>query len=264
MERFLARLERRFGSLAVPNLATYLVAGAAIVWLLSLSRPDVAARLALSLDAVREGQVWRLITFIFIPPPLHPVWLLINLAFVWWAGSNVEQEWGAFKFNLYVLAGVAAGVGAAAISGGFLAANWLQGANISLVLALATLAPNLQLYLYFVPVRAKWMGLAAAVLLAYSFASGDASTRAGVAAVGAVYVLFFAAHWVRALGERRTIARQRVRRAAFESKAPPALGRRSCALCGANEADGADIRVCSCEKCGGKPRTLCLEHARAH
>ena len=34
-----------------------------------------------------------------------------------------------------------------------------------------------------------------------------------------------------------------------------------CAICGAREADGADIRVCYCEKCGG-PRALCLEHAR--
>ncbi len=42
------------------------------------------------------------------------------------------------------------------------------------------------------------------------------------------------------------------------------FGHRVCAICGKREADGADIRVCSCEKCGGKPRTLCLEHARNH
>ncbi|MCL2448631.1 MAG: rhomboid family intramembrane serine protease [Polyangiaceae bacterium] len=264
MERLLARLERRFGSVAIPNLATYLVVGAAIVWVLSLSKPDYTERLALSLDAVRQGQVWRLITFIFIPPPSHPVFLLINLAFVWWAGSNVEQHWGTFRFNLYVLAGIVAAIGAAALSGGYLVGNWLVGADASLVLALATLAPNLQLYLYFVPVRAKWLGFAAAALLAYSFATGDADTRAGDAAVAVVYLVFFAGHWLRAIGERRLVDKQRRRRAAFEAKSPPAIGQRSCALCGANEADGADIRVCSCEKCGGKPRHLCLQHARAH
>ena len=49
---------------------------------------------------------------------------------------------------------------------------------------------------------------------------------------------------------------------------PPARAGKTCAICGATEADGADIRVCSCEKCkaatGGAARELCLEHARNH
>ena len=36
------------------------------------------------------------------------------------------------------------------------------------------------------------------------------------------------------------------------------------AICGARQDDGADIRVCNCEKCGNKTRELCLEHARNH
>jgi hypothetical protein len=36
-----------------------------------------------------------------------------------------------------------------------------------------------------------------------------------------------------------------------------------CAICGVSEDAGADIRVCSCAKCGG-PRNLCLNHARSH
>ena len=46
----------------------------------------------------------------------------------------------------------------------------------------------------------------------------------------------------------------------------PVFGQRVCAICGAREADGTDIRVCSCDKCGGAgtQRALCLEHARNH
>jgi hypothetical protein len=44
----------------------------------------------------------------------------------------------------------------------------------------------------------------------------------------------------------------------------PVFGQRVCAICGAREADGADIRVCSCAKCGGVQRALCVEHARNH
>ena len=59
------------------------------------------------------------------------------------------------------------------------------------------------------------------------------------------------------------MVRQKARRVQFEGDAP-AFGQRTCAMCGAREQDGADIRVCSCAKCGGQPRTLCLEHARNH
>jgi hypothetical protein len=44
----------------------------------------------------------------------------------------------------------------------------------------------------------------------------------------------------------------------------PVFGQRVCAICGVGEGDGADIRVCSCEKCGGQQRALCLKHARNH
>lgn len=265
MDQFLARLERRFGSAAIPNLIGYIVGGVAIVWLLSLSRPEFASSLALDLGAVRHGQLWRLVTFIFIPPlHVHPFFLLINLSFAWWVGSSLEAHWGAFKFNLYVLSGVVAAIGAAAVSGGWLTANWLDGALASLTLAFATLAPDSELYLYFVPIRAKWMGFLTAAILGFFFVTSDFATRAAIAAVLVVYVLFFGAYWWQTVRQRQTIAKQKARRPNFESRPPPDLGDRACALCGAREGDGADIRVCSCEKCGGKPRQLCLEHARQH
>lgn len=266
MERLLARLERRFGRLAIPNLILVIVGGMGIVWLLSLLRPEFLSLLILDIDAVRRGEVWRLVTFLFLPesPPQASQWSLlweaVYLYFTWWIGSSLEQHWGSFKFNLYYGLGALATVVAAVLFGP-MTNIWLNG---SLLFAFATVFPDVQILLFFIiPVRVKWLGIVAAAACGYYFARGDSNLRAAIAASVVAYAVFFGGYWYGVLSQRRVISRQRARRAEFESAAP-AFGQRACAICGAREADGADVRVCSCEKCGGKPRTLCLQHARNH
>ena len=163
MEKLLARLERRFGRFAIHNLIGVIVGGMAVVWVLSLLKPEFQSRLVLDVDAVRRGQVWRLVTFLFIPPPSSPMWVLINLYFTWWVGNSLEQRWGHFKFNAYYLIGALGTVIAAVVAGP--ATNyWLDA---SLFLAFATVFPDVQILLFFViPIRVKWLGILAAVFMA--------------------------------------------------------------------------------------------------
>jgi hypothetical protein len=298
MERILTRLERRFGRLAIPNLIGLIVGGMAIVFVLTLLKPAFEGRLALVMSAVRRGEVWRLVTFLFIPPQSSPgsspIWLLISLYFTWWLGSSLEKQWGAFKFNAYYFVGMLAAIAAAAVEG--VGMNyWL---DFSLLFAFASVFPDVQVLLFFVvPVRIKWTGIAAAVYMAYSAYVGDGAVRASIAAAVATYLLFFGGFWVDVFKSRSTLAHQRSRLDAFRNGGPgvsdaresresvrpsgertgfraparevapsaaPVFGQRVCAICGAEEADGADIRVCSCEKCGSKQRALCLVHARNH
>ena len=273
MEQLLARLERRFGRYAVHNLIGVIVGGMAIVWVLSLLKPEFQDRLSLDVHAVRHGQVWRLVTFLFIPPPSSPMWVLINLYFTWWVGSSLDQRWGPFKFNAYYLLGALFTVVAALVAGP--ATNfWLDS---SLFLAFATVFPDVTILLFFlIPVRVKWLGIVAALFMVYAAATQGWGARGSIAASVVNYVLFFSEHWYDVFSQRGTLARQKVRRESMRPGAPagrgptpvpdgrPVFGQRTCALCGAREADGADIRVCSCDKCGGQQRTLCLEHARNH
>jgi hypothetical protein len=260
MERLLARLERRIGRYAIPNLILYVVGGMAVVWALSLSRPEGIERLMLDMSAVRRGEVWRLVTFLFIPPRASPIWVLVNLYFTWWVGSSLEQHWGSFKFNVYYFIG-ALGTIAAALMAGPTSNMWLDS---SLFLAFATIFPDVTILLFFIlPIRVKWLGILAAVGIGYAFAVGAWGTRASIIAALVNYVLFFGGHWRQVWLQRRTFVRQKARREQLRSNAP-VFGQRVCAMCGAREADGADIRVCSCEKCGREPRALCLEHARNH
>ena len=260
MDRLLASLERRIGRFAIPNLIVFVVGGMAMVWVLSQSRPDAVGRLVLDMDAVRRGEVWRLVTFLLIPPRTSPIWVLVNLYFTWWVGSSLEQHWGAFKFNVYYFIG-ALGTMAAALIVGPTSNTWLDS---SLFLAFATVFPDVTILLFFIlPIKVKWLGILAAVGIAVAATLGDWGTRASIIAALVNYILFFGGHW-RDVGRQRGVAvRQRAVREQFRSSVP-VLGQRSCAICGVREADGADIRVCSCAKCGGQPRSLCLAHARNH
>jgi hypothetical protein len=261
MERILARLERRFGRYAIPNLIVYIVGGMAIVWALKFVRPEIEERLLLDMAAVRRGEVWRLVMFLFIPPRSSDFWILINLYFTWWVGSSLNEHWGAFKFNAYYFLG-ALGTILAAVLTGPTTNVWLDA---SMFLAFATLFPDVSILLFFVlPIRVKWLGLIAAAGIAISAATGGWGVRTSIAAALVNYVLFFGEHWWDVWKRRNVVVRQKARREEHRSSGPPVFGQRACAICGAREADGADIRVCSCDKCGGTARTLCLEHARNH
>src|SRR5258707_380862 len=157
MERLLARLDRRIGRYAIPNLMTYIVVGMGILWLLSTSRPEALDRLELDPYALRRGELWRLPTFVLIPPPSSPVLLMVNLFFMWWVGSSLEQHWGAFKFNVYYFTGVAGALVAAFMTGA--ASNfWLN--DVALLFAFATLFPDVEILVFFIlPLKVKWIGL---------------------------------------------------------------------------------------------------------
>jgi hypothetical protein len=95
----------------------------------------------------------------------------------------------------------------------------------------------------------------------------DNGTRLAIGVAFANYLLFFGGHlYALARGQQLQFA-QAARRTKL--RAPPReverekADERACAICGKKQSDGADIRVCSCEKCGS-PRELCLEHARNH
>ena len=262
MERLLARLERRFGRFAIPNLPVFVVGGMGLAYVGAMARPELLDAMALDWDLVLRGQVWRLVSWIFLPPASSPIWLLFALYMFWLVGSALEREWGSFKLGAFYLLGIL-GTDLAGLVSGHPMSNWQL--NMSMFLAYATLFPDQVFTLFFIlPVRVKWLGILDALLLVYFFVVGGWGARAGIIAAFANYVLFFAGHWWDYWKDRNLRVRQAGRRAAGEGAPAPKAGGRRCAICGASEDDGADIRVCTCEKCGGKPRTLCLEHARNH
>lgn len=267
MDALLSRLERRFGKFAIPNLTTFVVAGMAVTFALMFVRPEIVSAMALDPRAVRAGQVWRLLSYVFVPSGGNPLFILFQLSFTWFIGRTLESEWGSFKLNVYYLLGML-GTTAAAFLGGEPVDNVYL--NASVFLAFATLYPNYEIRMYLVlPVRVKWLGMLMAGGLVLSAVLGSWGARIGLVASLSNYLLFFGKHLVDLVRQRRTLAAQATRRASMRpgpvtsSAAAAASTDRTCTACGAKASEGADIRVCSCAKCG-VPTTFCVEHARSH
>lgn len=263
MDRLLARLDRTLGRFAIERLTTFIVGGTAIAFVLMKLRPELLSWLVLD-PHVALKQPWRFVSFLFVPQDISPIWLFFALYWTWLVGNALEQEWGAFKLNVFYLIGAIGTAAAAFITGASQGALWL---NTSLYFAFATLFPNYEILLFFVlPIRVKWLALLTLGYVLYQFVPADIGTKAAILVAFGNYFLFFAGHMRDLVRGRRLQARQAVRRASFAQVAREREDRgdeRECAICHVKQSEGADIRVCSCEKCGS-PRELCLEHARNH
>ena len=265
MERLLARLERRFGRRAPGNLTHVLIAAQAGGLLLGLVAPETLGLLQFDIDRILAGEVWRLVSWLALPPSLSLLWALFALYWLHIIGTSLEAEWGAFKFLVYWLVGVIGTIAAAALAHAP-ASNTVF--LMTLFLAFATLWPDYEIRVFFVlPIKVKWLALLdAAFLVQYTFSRPGLEKLLPLIGV-ANYLLFFGgALWdrLRGLGRRglRTGARSRMRAAAAETGLRAV---RHCAICGASTEDPAvDMRVCNCAKCGGVLRDLCLPHARNH
>ena len=95
----------RFG---IPNLMLIIVIGNAAVWLLAQmdTTGQIVSLLSGSAQGILHGQVWRLITYVFVPTESRPIWLLLMLYFYYWIGSCLEREWGNGKFTIYYVSGM--------------------------------------------------------------------------------------------------------------------------------------------------------------
>lgn len=165
--KWLYKLDYKYGKTYIPNLMTIIVAGMGIVYVAQLMMPDVPVYQTLSLS--RAGllgwQLWRLVTFLFVPPSGSSLVMLISLYFYYFMGRSLENIWGGFRLNLYYLIGVLGAIVACLITG-YGDNTYL---NLSLFLAFATLAPDTTFMLFFIlPLKAKWLAIAYAAFMAFS------------------------------------------------------------------------------------------------
>jgi len=187
---FLDRLERRFGAWAIPHFALFIVMANGLIYILALARPEFLSRLRLDPFAIRHGEVWRAVTFLFVPPMMHPFWMLFCLLLLYQFAQALEHEWGDFRFCLfYGISALAALAAALCVSGETLSNIPL---NITLFLAFATLFPDFELLLFFIlPVKVKWLAAVTWLWLVWAFGVGSSGMRAGIAASLVSYALFF-------------------------------------------------------------------------
>ncbi len=205
---FLDKLERRFGFIAIPGLLRYIAILTALVFVLYKVDPSYLVLIDLDPSAIGRGQVWRLVTYLFIPQltsllPL-PDWLnaAFYVLFLWWMGNGLEGAWGPFRLTLFVLIGMI-GTTVAALLFGASFSNIMLTA--SLFFAFANFFPDVVIYFaYVLPLKVKWIAWGSAALLLYSFIFASMEYRAAFIAAMANYLLFFGAEII----EPHVIARR--------------------------------------------------------
>lgn len=278
VQRFCAA-HPRFG---IPNLMRVIVIGNVAVYVLMLLTQANDANalnfLTFNLNALLHGEVWRLVTFVFVPAYSSPFALLISLYFYYWIGSTLERQWGTAKFNLYYISGalltVLGVVLASLITGNpYLTAAGTGYVNLSMFFAFAFLFPDTTVLLFFIlPVRMKWLAYLDGALFAFDIIKAiGAHNWAGVVLPIVALLNFAVFIWpeVHYLKERAKYQNSRKTvqfRQAQQQQAKQAQQqgyRHKCAVCGRTDTDYPDLQFRYCSKCVGY-HCFCQDHIFNH
>lgn len=224
---------------------------------------SIYSTLALIPYKVLQGEVWRLITFIFVTPT-SLVFAIFAFYFYYVAGVELEREWGSFKFNIYYLIGMIA-----VIIVSFLTDTVATGVylNLSLFLAYAKLYPDTQIMLYFIiPIKMKYLAYFNWFLILVNFIKylirGDIGS-ALVTIVPVVNYLIFhlKINYREAKMRRNSVIRMKDYKRKMESVKKDY--RHKCEVCGITDVEDPNMEFRYCSKCTGK-KCYCEKHIRNH
>ena len=266
--RLLDKLERRIGWFAIRNLTIILVTGNAIVWLFGMVFPDnqFVIRMALVPAAVFKGEVWRIVTFIFLNTfGSSPLSALLELYFLFMVGRNLDASWGSFRFTLFYFIGFALTV-ITSLATGFPVFDGARYIHLSLFLAFARIAPDMRILLFFIiPIKIKWMAWAVWAFTAYEFIMASSmAARLFILAPVVAYLLFF---WHDIFDSIRLNRKAVYSRRDFERKKGEArvikASFHKCDVCGLTERDAPDMEFRYCSKCKGD-HEYCSNHLGDH
>lgn len=262
----LNKLERKFGKYAIHNLMYYIIILYGIGTVLDMVAPEIYINyLSLNAAAILRGQVWRIFTFLIQGPGDGILFAFIALYLYYMIGTNLENQWGAFRFNMYFLVGILGHVLAAIIVYLIIGKSYLLGTsylNFSLFFAFAATYPNMQFLLFFIiPVKAKWLAWFNGAYFAYMFITGNIATRICVVLSFTNFLIFFLATRNYKKMSPHEIHRKKVyKRAVSQQKG---ITKHKCAICGRTEEDGDELEFRFCSKCDGNYE-YCQDHLFTH
>ena len=280
----MSNFEKKFGKYAIKNLSLTLIMCYLAGYVIELINENFLMFLTLNPYAILHGQIWRIFTWIIVPPSTLNPFIIIMLLFYYSIGSSLERTWGTYRYNVYLLSGMLFTVIGSFVwlavqyimAGGHIDSayvSWLCSftslyfstyyINMSIFLAFAATFPEEQVLLMFiVPVKVKWLGVLYGLLLVYDFLfSGGLAIRIAIASSLLNFVIFFLTsrshiHMSPKQMKRRVEFRQDVRRNSKVTK-------HKCAVCGQTEDDNPNLEFRFCSKCRGNYE-YCGQHLFTH
>ncbi len=293
----MSKFEKKFGKYAIRNLPLMLIMCYAVGYIIQFISRDFLYYLTLNPYEILHGQIWRLVTWIIVPPDFYITsWSIMDLfftaimlSFYYSVGVSLERTWGTYQYNVYIFRGLLITVLA---SFAFMGCNYLfmpqyvampelakvvfmsastvfstYYINMSILLAFAATFPDAQILLMLIiPVKMKWMGVAYGALLVLQFVSG-----VGFALGNAVYrfaigasLLNFAIFWLASRNRIHMTPKQMKHRQEFKRdvKVNAKPSKHKCAICGRTD-ETSEIEFRYCSKCDGNYE-YCQDHLFTH
>lgn len=280
-----SNFEKKFGKYAIRNLSLVLIICYAFGYLFEMLYPSLLTYLYLNpYEIIFHGQVWRLVTWLIVPPSSFDLFTLLMLYFYYSLGTTLERTWGTYRYNVYIFSGVLF-----TILGAFLLfaytlvfggdtgiALWgtYQGysplasmfstyyVNMSIFLAFAATYPNMQVLLFFfIPIKIKILGIIYGALLVFQFITGGVASRFVIAASLMNFIVFFFTSRGRIhMSPKQVKRRQEFRK---EVKKSTKITRHKCAICGRTEETNPELEFRFCSKCDGNYE-YCQDHLFTH
>ena len=285
------RLRRKLEKYAIPNLTLYLIICYGIGYLMQYLVPAGYQYLMLDPFLVLKGQVWRLVTWILIPPDSSNIFfVLITLYLYYSLGGLLERIWGTYKYNVYLFSGLLFTILGAFVLCGY---SVLMGAqptmytglyllnngnavyfgqfstyyiNMSIFLACASIMPDYQLLLYgIIPIKMKWLAILDVVLLAVDAVQGGLIIRIVIIASLLNFIIFFFCNRnLRGHSPKQVARRKKFQKQISRPQNQYAGGaKHRCAVCGRTELDDPTLEFRYCSKCNGNYE-YCQDHLFTH
>ncbi len=224
---------------------------------LAVADPGLFERMLLIPSKVLEGEVFRLLTFLVTPLGIS-IFVLCYWYMLYLTGTALENYWGTFRFNMFLLIGYLSTVTAAFITPDIPASNYfIKG---SIFLAFAFLNPNFVLHIFFVlAIRIKWLAMLTWISTGIIFLTAEWPTRLAIAASVFNFFVFFGKDvWHRISDGNRHMVRQARQ---FAEKPPEYLHK--CETCGITDTSHPKEEFRYCSRCVGDV-AYCETHLRDH
>ncbi|MBD5480725.1 MAG: hypothetical protein HDR11_10870 [Lachnospiraceae bacterium] len=300
--RPMSRFEKKFGKYAIPNLSTVLIACYAAGYIMQLLNGNLLYFLTLNPYEILHGQVWRLVSWVLVPPSMGNIFTtLIMLYFYWSIGTTLERTWGTYRYNVYIFSGMLFTVLGSFIAMGvsylFFKDAWLLSSglglekeifrvgsiyfstyyiNMSIFLAFAATFPDVQVLLMFlIPIKVKWLGIVDAVILGFELIGSKGNIWSnGLLTID--FNLFLRIAILSSLlnfivffftSRKRIIRSPKQMKRQYEYRREVhrsmAVTKHKCAICGRTDESDPELEFRFCSKCNGNYE-YCQEHLFSH
>jgi len=252
----------------IANLMKYVAIANVAFWLMNIVNSQFLQYILFDPALILQGQVWRLVSFMFYPPNTGLLALLV-FYFYYWIGSILEREWGSGPFTVYFFTGILLTIIYGFVM--YFAFGYRIVLNstyiyLSMFFSFAAMYPDMQvLFMFIIPVRMKFLAIIDAVFFLMSVVSNPFPINL-LPLVAMINFLIFCGSDLKAFlpgkpSKSSINFRKESARIRYEQQSK--LYTHKCSVCGRTDVDSPQLEFRYCSRCEGY-HCFCSEHINNH